>query len=449
MLLKSLRALTIAFLLLFLSVTLATALGIYFSGRSTTDHLIERRMTAVSMMIAPAAVEADRLEDIRSRLIAAIQDRDMADLGFILLKDGKPVVSNMRIDRPLPVGLSYIDGADRIGGLSHGRALVRDVGQGVRLAVIAKTEPSDNDGASRKHIYLLGFGSIVAVVLAAAMTFTLIIRKRMVEMRRAMDAISKGDLSRRVPVNGSDTVFNLQAQAFNRMLGCVTDRMEDMRHMANGVAHELRTPVARLRNQLNLIAHDPQAAPVRDKIGKAQAQADALLGIFSALLRLAEIDGGARRANFAPIDLASLIEECVEELDAVAEDSAHRLVTQSLEQAMVHGDRQLLSQMIVNLVENALRHTPAGTDVRISLSREQAGEVLLTVADNGPGIAPADRAKALDRFGRLAGSADADGHGFGLPLVASIARLHGGSVELGDAQPGLKVDVLLPSQPVG
>lgn len=255
-------------------------------------------------------------------------------------------------------------------------------------------------------LYFFGFGSIIAIVLAAAATFALIVRRRIVEMRRTL---------------------------------------EDVRNTSNGVAHELRTPLARLRNQLNLIAHDPRAEAVRDRVEDAQAQADGLLALFSALLRIAEVDSGARQENFAPVDLGALLEQGMDALEPVVEDSGHRIAALSLEPVSVTGDAPLLSQMIVNLVENALRHTPAGTEIRIALSRAEPGWAKLTVADNGPGIAAADRARALDRFGRLPGQGKMDGHGLGLPLVASIARLHGGSIELGDARPGLRVTILLPA----
>lgn len=442
---RSLRVLTLAFLLFFLCATLATAFGIYFATLQTIDHLVVQRMTGVSEVIAPEREKAaaDRVGD---RITAAVHDRDTADLGFILFEGGRQIAGNVRVSRPLPTGLSGVDVADRIKGLSHGRVLVRDLGDGLRLAVIAETEPFDHYNAARKRIYILGFGSIILAALAAATTFTLIIRQRIVEMRRTVDAIFEGDLSRRMPGSDPRTAFGQQAQAFNRMLDRINDLMEEVRNVTNGVAHELRTPLARLRNQLSLISHDPQAAPVRGRIDEAQAQADGLLSLFSALLRIAEIDSGARRQNFAPVPFAGLVAECVEALEAVLEESGHRLGAVSLQPVIVNGDDQLLSQMIINLIENAVRHTPAGTKISISLSGAEPGRANLIVADNGPGIAPADRERALGRFGRLSGGGDAEGHGFGLPLVASIVRLHGGSIELGDAQPGLQVSVLLPSQ---
>lgn len=441
---RSLRALTLAFLLFFLSATLATAFGIYFATLRMIDHLVVQRITSASMIIAPP----DRSEPasrIGNRIMVAARDRDTADLGFILFERGRQVAGNIQVARPLPLGLSRVDAADAIKGLSHGRAFVRDVGPDLKLAVIAETEPFDDYNTARKRIYLLGFGSIIAIALAAVTTFTLIIRRRMEEMRRTVEAIVAGDLSRRVPFDGSDTTFDQQARAFNGMLDRINELMEEVRNVTSGVAHELRTPLARLRNELNLIAHDPQAAFVRQRIEDAQAQADGLLALFSALLRIAEVDSGARRANFTRIDLDALIEQCVESLEAVIEESGHRLASLSLEAVVLHGDPKLLSQLTVNLIENILRHTPPGTNIRIALSPADPGWARLVVEDNGAGIAPKDRAKALESFGRLSGH-ERKGHGFGLPLVASIARLHGGSIELRDARPGLSVAVLLPAK---
>lgn len=264
-------------------------------------------------------------------------------------------------------------------------------------------------------------------------------------MRRTMDAVSQGDLSQRVPVDGSNTAFDGQAQAFNHMLTRINEQMDEIRNVTNGVAHELRTPLARLRNQLNLLVHDPKAEAVRGRIEEAQAEADRLLALFSALLRIAEVDSGARRENFRAFDLGELVEECIEALGVVAEERGHALNHHVSDRISIRGDEQLLSQMIVNLVENAIRYTPAGTCISVGVERAGTGLVRLTVADDGPGIAPADRARALDRFGRLSGDGGSRGHGFGLALVASIVRLHGGTLELGDAGPGLKVTILLPS----
>ncbi|WP_150294088.1 sensor histidine kinase [Sphingobium estronivorans] len=444
--LRSLRALTLAFLLVFLCATLATAFGIYFATFRTIDHLVEQRIGSTSEIIAPRG-EAASARRIGARIMAASRYRDTGDLGFILFEGGQQVAGNVRVTRPLPLGLSRVDVADRIKGLTDGKVLTRDLGGDLRLAVIAETEPFDHYNAARQRIYLIGFGSIVAIALAAATTFTLIVRRRITDMRRTVEAIFEGDLSQRVPVDGSGTAFDRQAEAFNRMLTRINELMEEVRNVTNGVAHELRTPLARLRNQLSLIASDPVAAPVRPGIVAAQAETDRLLALFAALLRIAEVDSGARRANFMSVDLRALVEENVEALEPVIEESGHRIAALTLAPMVLTGDRQLLTQLVVNLIENILRHTPSGTVMTIALQGEGRMAVL-SIADNGPGIAAEDRTVALDRFGRLSaggnGKDHEKGHGFGLPLVASIARLHGGTMELDDARPGLRVTVRLP-----
>ncbi|PJG45982.1 two-component sensor histidine kinase [Sphingobium sp. LB126] len=440
--LRSLRALTLAFLAVFLGATLATAFGIYFATFRTIDHLVEQRIASASAAIAPEGERA-QARRIGLRIMAAARERDTGDLGFILFDHGSQVAGNVRVTRPLPLGLSQVDVADRIKGLSHGKVLTRDLGDGLRLAVIAETEPFDHYNAARKRIYLIGFGSIIAIALAAATTFTLIVRRRITDMRTTVEAIFDGDMTQRVPVDGSGTAFDRQAVAFNRMLDRIGALMEEMGHVTNGVAHELRTPLARLRNQLSLLARDPQAQAVRDRIEDAQAEADRLLGLFAALLRIAEVESGARRADFAPVDLKALVEDSVEALEPVIEESGHRIAGLALAEARIVGDGQLLTQMVVNLVENILRHTPGGTEIGITLEAGEGGTVL-SVADDGPGIAAQDRAKALDRFGRLSGGGQVKGYGFGLPLVAAIARLHGGTLELEDARPGLLARVILP-----
>ncbi|WP_176594595.1 HAMP domain-containing sensor histidine kinase [Sphingobium sp. EM0848] len=440
--LRSLRALTLAFLLVFLCATLATAFGIYFATLRTIDHMVAQRIESASLQVAPQG-EKPRISRIGQRIGLATQDRDTGDLGFILFDHGRQVAGNVRVSRALPSGLSRVDRADRITGLSRGKVLVRDLGDGLRLAVIAETEPFDDYNAARTRIYIVGFGSIIAIALTAATTFALIIRRRIVDMRRTVDAIFDGDMSQRVPVDGSGTAFDRQAESFNRMLDRIGTLMEEMGHVTNGVAHELRTPLARLRNRLSLLAQDPRATDVRDGIEAAQAEADRLLGLFAALLRIAEVESGARRANFATVDLTALVKEGVEALEPAIEETGHPITVSVLERVTVVGDDQLLMQMVVNLVENVLQHTPPGTGINIGLQGNETGAVL-SVADNGPGIAAEDRATALDRFGRLSRGGNGGGHGFGLPLVASIARLHGGTLELADAKPGLLVRVLLP-----
>ena len=441
--LRSLRALTLVFLLVFLATTIATVLGLLAVTHSTIAQLVDQRITAESDILAPQQSKLDRAELI-ARIDLLTRDRNTGDLGIVLTDPrGRQVAGNVQIGRPLPLGYSDLGQHDRIEGLTHGRALVRDIGGGLRLTVAAETEPVDHYDAARVRIYLAGFGSIILVVVGSTLLFTRSIRRRIVDMRATAEAIIDGDLRSRVPVDGSGSTFDRQAATFNRMLDRIGALMDQIANVTNDIAHEMRTPLSRFHQRLGLLASHAQAGPLRAELNEALNDANHLLGMFTAMLRIAEVEGGARRAGFAAVDLSALCAGIVTMLDAVAAESGHRLRVRAEEDIVMPGDRQLLSQMIINLIENSLRHTPHGSYIDVALHRE-GGEAILQVTDNGPGIDARDRKKALARFHRLDPGREQDGHGLGLPLVHAIVRLHRGDIALEDAEPGLRVVVRLP-----
>jgi signal transduction histidine kinase len=198
-----------------------------------------------------------------------------------------------------------------------------------------------------------------------------------------------------------------------------------------------------LRSQLALSLRRVETESQRDDLEAAIAMSDELLEMFAAMLRIVEVEGGDRRAAFAPIDLAALAEEVGTMLQPVVADGGRTLIVTPCTPTPIVGDRQLLGQLVVNLVENAMRHTPPGTRVEIRVDVTGARAVL-TVADDGPGIPAGQRMLALRRFGRLDTSRHDSGQGLGLALVEAISRLHRGTIALEDAAPGLRVVVTLP-----
>lgn len=441
---QSLRGLTIAFLALFLSVTMAAGLGTFFATLSMVTALVDERVEAESHAIAPVGAAFDQAE-WQARIADMARERDTADLGMLLTDaQGRRIAGNVRFTRPLPLGFSALDRRDRIEGLSAGRVLVRDLGQGVRLAVFAETEPIDDYFAMRRRIYIAGFGAIVVVVLAGLLLFRRLIGERIEQMRLTAESIIDGDIARRVPLVGDGGEFDRQAGALNRMLDRMGQLMAEVRNVSNDISHEMRTPLARLRGELALLEQREVAEPVRDALQLAIGQADELLAMFGAMLRIAEIESGARRAGFRPIALDQLVEEMVEMVRPAAAEKDQRIAIILNEPAQLEGDRQLLSQMLVNLLENAVRHTPMGADVRVSLEQASSG-IRLAIADNGPGIAPDQRALVMRRFGRTDASRHSKGHGLGLPLADAIVRLHRGALTLEDAGPGLRIVMTFPT----
>lgn len=442
----SLRSLTILFLLAFGSATALTGYLVYTTSRTASEVLVDQRVRTVADALL-SEVDPGDAASILKRIDDLSRQRDTGDIGFELAAaDGRRLGGNVRLLRALPLGLSSLHVKDSIAGLTAGRAEVRDVGGGLRLTTIAETEPIDGYAAVRQWTYLLGFGAIVVIVVGGLALFILIVRRRIGEVRGTAEAIIDGDLARRVPVDGSG-LFAEQARAFNRMLDRIGMLMEDIRNVSGDVAHDLRTPLARLRSRLAVMEPHATTPQQREELDAAIQQCDEMMMIFAAILRIAEIDGGDRRGDFRRIELDELVQELADTMCDAAEESGHRLLVRPMPASPIEGDRQLLSQAILNLIENALHHTPAGSTVTIALTlhgRARGSEACLSIADDGPGIPAADRATALRRFGRLDASRHRPGHGLGLPLVAAVARLHGGELLLRDHAPGLDAALMLP-----
>ena len=262
---------------------------------------------------------------------------------------------------------------------------------------------------------------------------------------KACRAIMAGNLKTRIPQRGTDDELDQLAGTINAMLDRIAALMENLRQVTNDVAHDLRTPLTHLRHRLERTRW--QAATTADydqALEAAIAASDEILALFAALLRIAQIEGGARRAGFAPQDLAALLHHLRDVFGAVAEDAGHRLEITREEPLIVRGDRELLIQLFSNLIENAIVHTPRGTRIGVSLSQTKS-RAIISVSDDGPGVPQHEHASLFRRLYRREISRSAPGYGLGLALVAAIAELHGGSVTI-DPEPsdGFSVVVALP-----
>jgi signal transduction histidine kinase len=277
-------------------------------------------------------------------------------------------------------------------------------------------------------------------------------------MLRRVEAVSEtaariiaGDLTQRVPLAGTGDEFDQLAANLNAMLDQIARLMAALREVTDNIAHDLRTPLARLRARLEVVLIDQQADAARyeEAIRETIAEADRLLATFTALLRIAEAESGASRAGMAPLDLAALARAVAELYEPAAEEKGLVLAVEApTAPAMVRGDGHLLSQAAANLLDNALKYAPEG---RIAVAVEadaERGEARLSVADEGPGIPPDRRDSVFDRFVRLETSRSTPGNGLGLSLVRAVATLHGGAVRLEDNAPrGLTAVLVLPLLP--
>ncbi|QAU49018.1 sensor histidine kinase [Bradyrhizobium guangzhouense] len=288
----------------------------------------------------------------------------------------------------------------------------------------------------------------VLLVVLSGVAAVLVTRRtvgRIEEINATSRAIMLSGLDRRIPLRGSHDEWDRVAENLNQMLDRIETLMGEVKQVSDNVAHDLRTPLTRMRGRLEKAYHAPRndeadAALIGDTI----ADLDAVLGMFASITRISEIETRARRSAFRPLDLAEIAGEVVELYDAAAEQVATRLSLTGDRAVAVTGDRDLLFDAIANLVDNAIKHGRAGGKVTV-ICRNAGDGATIAIGDDGPGIAADQRDHVFKRFYRLEQSRYTPGNGLGLSLVAAVARLHGAEIVLQDNAPGLTVRLSFPS----
>lgn len=265
--------------------------------------------------------------------------------------------------------------------------------------------------------------------------------RRIEAIGRTAEAIIEGDMTRRIPRRDAPDDLDRLAATLNRMLDRMTGLMESLRHVSNDVAHDLRTPLGRLRNSLEE-ARDTKSSPdeFRAAIDRAVSEVDGILDTFGAILRIAQIESGSRRSGFQRLLLSDLVVDVCETFAPSLEDAGKILRTEIQPGLWIQGDRELLVQALANLLENAIAHTPAGAIVTVSLKQSEAS-IDLDVADNGQGVSEAERSAIFKRFYRVEKSRAAAGSGLGLSIVAAVAELHAAKLTANDNHPGLRIEM--------
>ena len=315
---------------------------------------------------------------------------------------------------------------------------------GLQLLVGRDTRELKATQALITNTLLWGLALTIALALLGGVVMSRGMMRRIEIINQASRNIMAGDLTERIPIRGSGDELDQLAANLNRMIDEIERLMNGIRHVSDNIAHDLRTPLTRLRNRLEQLQLDlDDASPQRESVEEGLADADHLLATFAALLRIARIEAGGHAANFELVEMAALARDAAELYEVLAEEKQLDFNMQIEGEITLSGDRDLLFQALINLLDNAVKYTPAGGSVALELKRSGDNAEII-ISDTGIGIPEAERDKVGQRFYRLETSRSTPGSGLGLSLVKAAASLHNAELILDDNAPGLRVTLRLP-----
>ena len=389
--------------------------------------------------------------------VSKLGDFNFEDHRVFLLKDvnGAHLVGNIeRIDGPRASG--YLEAASiKITGPTEDEAsgyILRNIPLGANTLILGTStyfvaELLEGLGGG----LLIGFAIVLLVGAGAGVAVGRRTEHRLAQISTTLQDVARGNLEARVPLE-TDTAddLTLLSAEINQTIGHLQKMVESQHQISADIAHDLRTPMQRLRQRLETIGQSPELpALLATAVYEAIDAADDLIETFHALLRISQIEAGARRENFCQVDLVSVLARIEDAYGAVAEEKGQILTfAANTPSVTVSGDQQLLTQMMANVVENALRHCPSDAQIQVELKAQNA-TVTFGVSDNGPGIPAQEKEKVLRRFYRLEKSRTTSGNGLGLSLVKAVVDLHEARISLTDGHPGLTVSVAFPASPKG
>lgn len=437
-------ALTFAFL--FLLAFILSGAVVYQLMSASLARQLDQSIKETYSLIAATYAESDQ-ED----LVAAVRDhsqfsQDKDQIFSLTDRNGNRLAGDFTASG-LPDGFSMFS-ADLPGVPpdTEYRAYSGMVGNNNLTVAFSLSETEELE-----TIVLMSFGwatlFITGLAIAGGAVLASRVQRRLDGIANTMDDVSHGRLEARIPLIGNgDDIDDASAQV-NAALDRLSALVDGMREVSANIAHDLKTPLNRLQMILESAADKTASGEdVSGELTDARAESQQINSTFDALLRIAQIEAGARKARFVDVDVGPVVETIGEVYADVAEDDGKSLSTRVVPDTKwhIHGDRDLLMQMLANLVENALRHCPAGTAIELSVTRG-GSHVLVHVRDNGPGIPPEEREKVFRRLYRLDTSRTTPGSGLGLSLVKAVADLHGAAIVLEDRNPGLGVTVSFPA----
>lgn len=428
---------------------LSGLVGRYFAHEELEQQLDHRITTESSLLIE----EYDRggLAALAAMVDSHHDRHENSGLGYLLVDhQGRRLAGSLQAEAPNKAGWRehlYV-GNKTTGDRRAHQALTVILPAGERLVVAADRMPVEEIDAVIGWI-TAGMTSVMLMMgIGSAWILGLITRRRIDNISKVANAIAAGDLSRRIDRNNRAGEFDRLAETLNRMLDRNAELLTNLKQISTDIAHDLLTPLGRLQQQLELALTDCRnTQDYRHTIERAIATAVEIQQLFSSLLKISEIESLTLRKTFTPVSLTEVAKRVTDAFRPDIEENGRRLIVRLDHDLHILGERHLLSQLLVNLIENAMRHTPVGITISVILSRT-ADHTILTVEDDGPGIPVADRARVIERFVRLEASRSTKGHGLGLSLVKAIATAHEAELIMEDNAPGLCIRLSFTALPI-
>jgi signal transduction histidine kinase len=449
---KTLRSSTLRLALLAIAVFGAAVVAlfgyVYWSTASFVRSRADRAIAAEQAILLQAYERAGR-----GGLIAAIdehiaQNRRAGGRYLLIEAAGAPVAGNLAAWPPALAGANgwgeFTSPPAPHAAATAARASFTTLPDGSRLLVGQAIDDLDAFTRQIETAILLGIAFVFVLAGVASVSVTRRTVGRIEAINATSRAIMQSGLGERIPLRGKHDEWDQLAANLNSMLDRIEGLMAEVKQVTDNVAHDLRTPLARMRGRLEK-GHTAEGITERERalIGDTLADLDGVLRMFSSLTRISQIEANGRTDAARAVDLSEVAREVGELFDAAAEDKGSRLEVMGADGVLVIGDRDLLFDAVANLVDNAIKHGRPGGRVTVAVARgEGRGEI--SVADDGPGIPVHERGHVFKRFYRLERSRRTAGNGLGLSLVAAVARLHGANIDMEDAGPGLKVRLRFP-----
>ena len=440
--------LAVIYALLFAVSVLILGIIVYWTVQTSLDRQMLTRLDAEIDLLQ----QEFRSEGLQE-LLKEVRERTnyFPSLEYLVLDaDGQRLVGDLPA---IPPGVGWSDVSIPPDARARGgrKFRVRSVilGDGVRLVVGDDLAPMQDIQIA----FLEALGWALLAFLLLSLSGGLLISRRFLQhvdtITHTAEAIIGGDFQSRVPLRGTNDNFDRLSHTLNRMLDRIQELMDSLSQVSNDIAHALRTPLGRLRQKLERARASAEVnSTCEEAIDAAVVETKTILDTFSALLRIAQIEAATRSAGFREIDLSKLFETVTEAYTTAAEDQGKAITARITPSIRSWGDKDLLTEMLANLLDNAITHTPPGAHIEVSLVNGGLHAVA-SVADDGPGVPQAERERIFRRFYRLGRSMRTPGNGLGLSLVAAVAELHGVQLSADDNGPGLRMTMIFDAPQFG